>query len=192
VELHNFNPDSITEAAIFSTVYEVFLGIEPHWDLWLHLFHVEPYSLPSEARKVCHAVRSGGCTLKLCSDQAVLYIPATLNSSNKGWQSRWFHLRNDDGRLLKFTHRFVLGVEEKWRWGLLRDLQTHLKSPLEELQKLRDRGLTATRVVVAFHRRRVLPLANRRLHLDEMTLMPPWKVLGWPWTPSPPTNSSDG
>jgi hypothetical protein len=40
---------------------------------------------------------------------------------------------------------------------------------LEALRKLRDRGLTADGVVVAFHRRRVLPLADRRLHLDEIT-----------------------
>jgi hypothetical protein len=97
-----------------------------------------------------------------------MYIPATLTSSNKGWQSRWFYLRNDDGWLPEFTHRVVLGAE-KWGWGLPRDLQTHLKSLLEALQKLQDRGLTAARVVAAFHRRRVLPLDDRRLRLDEMT-----------------------
>ena len=30
VELHNFNPNSITQTAIFTTVYEGYLGIEPH------------------------------------------------------------------------------------------------------------------------------------------------------------------
>ena len=38
VELHNFNPNSIAQAAIFVTVYEGYLGIAPHWELWLHLF----------------------------------------------------------------------------------------------------------------------------------------------------------
>jgi hypothetical protein len=119
-------------------------------------------------RRVRHAVRAGGCTLQLRSDWATLYIPATLTSSNKGWQSRWFYLRNDDGRLPTFTHRVVLEAE-KWRWGLSREVQNHLKSLLEALRKLRDRALTAAGVVAAFHRRRVLPLANRRLRLDEMT-----------------------
>jgi hypothetical protein len=63
VELHNFNPNSIVQADIFSTVYKGFLGNEPHWDLWLHLFRAEPFSLPSEVRKVCHTIRAGGCTL---------------------------------------------------------------------------------------------------------------------------------
>jgi hypothetical protein len=56
---------------------------------------------------VHHAVRASGCTLLLRSDQAQLYIPATLTSSNKGWQNQWFYLHNDDGQLLAFTHRFV-------------------------------------------------------------------------------------
>ncbi|XP_066374913.1 uncharacterized protein [Miscanthus floridulus] len=38
VELHNFNPNSITLVAIFVAVYEWYLGIAPHWELWLHLF----------------------------------------------------------------------------------------------------------------------------------------------------------
>jgi hypothetical protein len=36
VELHNFNPNSIAQAAIFAAVCEGFLGINPHWDLWTH------------------------------------------------------------------------------------------------------------------------------------------------------------
>jgi hypothetical protein len=28
-------------------------------------------------------------------------------SSNKGWQRRWFYLRNDDGRLPSFSQRVV-------------------------------------------------------------------------------------
>jgi hypothetical protein len=38
VELHNLNPNSIAQAAIFAAVCEGFLGIYPHWDLWTHLF----------------------------------------------------------------------------------------------------------------------------------------------------------
>jgi hypothetical protein len=56
VELHNFNPNSIAQAAIFTTVCEGCLGIEPHWDLWLHLFRAEAFSLPSEVKRVCHAI----------------------------------------------------------------------------------------------------------------------------------------
>lgn len=44
-----------------------------------------------------------------------------------------------------------------------------LQPLLEALQELRDGGLTAAGVVAAIHRRRVLPLTERRLLLSKMT-----------------------
>jgi hypothetical protein len=110
VELHNFNPNSIAQAAIFVAVCEGFLGIEPQWDLWLHLFRAEPFSLSIDVRKVRHMVRVSDCTLLLRSDWVQLYIPATLTSSNKGWQGRWFYLCN--GRLPPYTQRVVFAAAE--------------------------------------------------------------------------------
>ena len=43
VELHNFGPNSISQAAVFIAVSEGYLGIEAHWDLWIHLFLGELY-----------------------------------------------------------------------------------------------------------------------------------------------------
>src|SRR5688572_32898184 len=85
VELHNFNPNSIAQAAIFAAVCEVFLGIDPHWDLWTHLFSAELFASTMEAKKVRMVVRAGGCTLQLRPGHAQLYIPTILVSSNKGW-----------------------------------------------------------------------------------------------------------
>jgi hypothetical protein len=52
-------------------------------------------------------VRAGGCTLLLRQSRASLYIPAILASSNKGWQRRWFYLRNDGELLPPFSQRVV-------------------------------------------------------------------------------------
>jgi hypothetical protein len=38
VELHNFAPNAISQAATFVDVDEGFLGIPMNWDLWVHLF----------------------------------------------------------------------------------------------------------------------------------------------------------
>jgi hypothetical protein len=65
VELHNFNPNSIAQAAIFAAVCEGFLGIDPHWDLWTHLFSAELFTSTTEAKKVCMAVRPDGYPLQL-------------------------------------------------------------------------------------------------------------------------------
>jgi hypothetical protein len=65
VELHNLSPNSISQAAIFATVCEGYLGIAPHWDLWTHLFSVELFASPTGERRVRMAVRAGGCILQL-------------------------------------------------------------------------------------------------------------------------------
>jgi hypothetical protein len=168
VELHNLNPNSIAQAAIFAAVCEGFLGIDPHWDLWTHLFSAELFAATTEAKKVRMAVRAGGCTLQMRSGRAQQYIPAILASSNKGWQNRWFYLRNDGGMLTSFSQRVVTAAGTNWRWGATREKQEKLQPILQALQKLRDAGLTAAGVVAAIHRRRVLPLAERRLQLAEM------------------------
>jgi hypothetical protein len=115
------------------------------------------------------AVRAGGCILQLRQGRAPQYIPAILASSNKGWQHRWFYLRNDDGRLPSFSQRVVTAAADNWRYGTLRDRQKNLQPLLKALEELRKRGLTAAGVVAAIHRRRVLPLTERRLPLWEMT-----------------------
>jgi hypothetical protein len=168
VELHNFNPNSITQAAIFVAVCEGFLGIDPHWDLWTHLFSAEFFVASTDVKKVRMAVRAGGCTLQLRSGRAQQYIPASLVSSNKGWQNRWFYLRNDDGMLPSFSQRVVTAAGDNWRWGATRENQEKIQPILHALQQLHTEGLTAAGVVPAIHRRRVLPLAERQLRLSEM------------------------
>jgi hypothetical protein len=170
VELHNLSPNSIAQAAIFAAVCEGFLGIDPHWDLWTHLFSAEPFALTTGERRVRMAVRAGGCILQLRQARAQQYIPAILVSSNKGWQRRWFYLRNDDGRLPSFSQRVVTAAGSNWCYGAPHDRQKNLQPLLVALQELRDGGLTAAGVVAAIHRRRVLPLTERRLLLLEMTL----------------------
>jgi hypothetical protein len=92
--------------------------------------------------------------------RAQQYIPAILVSSNKGWLRRWFYLWNDDGRLQSFSQRVVTAAGSNWRYGATREKQKNLQPLLEALQELRDGGLTATGVVAAIHRRRVLPLSG--------------------------------
>jgi hypothetical protein len=117
VELHNLSPNSISQAAIFASVCEGYLGIAPHWDLWTHLFSVKLFASLTGERRVRMAVRAGGCILQLRQAWALQYIPAILASSNKGWQRRWFYLRNDDGRLPSFSQRVVTAAADNWRYG---------------------------------------------------------------------------
>jgi hypothetical protein len=170
VELHNLSPNSISQAAIFVVVCEGYLGIAPHWDLWTHLFSVELFASPTGERRVRAVVWAGGCILQLRQSRASQYIPAILASSNKGWQRRWFYLRNDGEMLPPFSQRVVTVAADAWRYRTPHDSQKNLEPLLKALEALRKGGLTAAGVIAAIHRRRVLPLAERRLPLWEMTL----------------------
>jgi hypothetical protein len=75
VELHNFNPNSIVQVAIFVAVCEGFLGIDPHWDLWIHLFSAEFFAASTDMKKVRMAVQASSCTLQLRPGRALLRAP---------------------------------------------------------------------------------------------------------------------
>jgi hypothetical protein len=126
VELHNLSPNYIAQVAIFATVCKGFLGIDPHWDLWTHLFSAESFALAMGERRVRMAMGAGGCILQLRQARAQQYIPAILASSNKGWQRRWFYLQNDDGRLPSFSQRVVTTADTNWCYGAPRERQKNL------------------------------------------------------------------
>jgi hypothetical protein len=63
VELHHLAPNSISQAAIFVAVCEGYLGMERHWNLWLHLFRAEHFTKKAGKRGVRRVVHVGSCTL---------------------------------------------------------------------------------------------------------------------------------
>jgi hypothetical protein len=90
VELHNFTPNAISQAATFVGVCEGFLGIPVNWDLWVHLFRAELHTLATPEPKTRRAVRVGGMTIALRN---------MMTSNNTEWEQGWFYLRNDGAGL---------------------------------------------------------------------------------------------
>jgi hypothetical protein len=99
-----------------------------------------------------------------------------MPSLNRGWQNRWFYLRNDYDSLLDFTGMVVKECPEKWQWGAPVAEQKKLGPLLDGLATLRREGVTTATLVAAFHKRRVLPLAQRALFLYQM--MPEASLIG--------------
>jgi hypothetical protein len=60
--------------------------------------------------------------------------------------------------------------EDNWTYDVVEEEKPKLQSVLDALRRLRQRGLTTGMVATTFHHRRVLPLMQRRLRIDEMTL----------------------
>jgi hypothetical protein len=96
VELHNFAPNAISQAATFVGVCEGFLGIPVNWDLWIHLFRAELFTQLTLEERTRRAVRAGGMSLALRGQRKDDYIPCTMTTNNAGWEQGWFYLRNDE------------------------------------------------------------------------------------------------
>jgi hypothetical protein len=99
VELHNFTPNAISQAATFVGVCEGFLGIPVNWDLWVHLFRAELHTLATPELKIRRTVRTGGMTIALRNTCREFYILCTMTSNNAEWERGWFYLRNDGAGL---------------------------------------------------------------------------------------------
>ena len=42
-----------------------------------------------------------------------------MSTSNKGWHSQWFYIKNDAAAPLPtFTGRYILEALESWGWGV--------------------------------------------------------------------------
>jgi hypothetical protein len=79
LQLCNLNPNSIIHIAIFINLYEAYLGIAPHFDLFRYFFCLK--SRPNDMTpKVV-----GGAGFQLKQKHSAEYIFVHLKSSNKGW-----------------------------------------------------------------------------------------------------------
>jgi hypothetical protein len=65
VELHNFSPNATSQAATFVGVCKGFLGVPVSWDLWLHLFRGELFTLAAGGKGKRWPVCVGGLMLAL-------------------------------------------------------------------------------------------------------------------------------
>ena len=84
-DLHNLNPNSVMQAAVFATVCEGFLGVPAHWNLWLHLFKADMSAHNEGGER--RPLRAGSCTLQLRQSRSHQYIWSSMPTSNRGWQN---------------------------------------------------------------------------------------------------------
>jgi hypothetical protein len=115
VELHNFAPNAISQAATFAGACDGFLGIPVNCDLWVHLFRVELHTLATGEARVCRAVRVGGLTFASRDSRKELYPPCTMMSNNADWEKGWFYLHNDGAGLPPpYTGKVLMVKTDAW------------------------------------------------------------------------------
>jgi hypothetical protein len=107
VELHNFAPNAISQAATFVGVCEGFLGIPVNWDLWIHLFRAELHALPTSELRTRRAARAGGLLLVVRTQRKEEYIPCTMTTYNSDWEWGCLYLRNAEPGLPPYTGKVL-------------------------------------------------------------------------------------
>jgi hypothetical protein len=86
VHLHQLTPNLILHIACFITLFESFLGIDPHWVLWKFLYHLRPnVSLTKDPEL-------GGAVVSLCSESH--YLEFNMAVSVQGWRKKWFYIKD--------------------------------------------------------------------------------------------------
>jgi hypothetical protein len=170
VELHNFAPNAISQAATFVGICEGYLGIPVNWDLWVHLFRAELFTQPTTEQRTRRAVHAGGMSLALRTQYKDDYIPCTMTTNNAGWERGWFYLRNAEPGLPSYTGLVLREKPDSWSHEVSTvQHRRRLDSLLAALRSLAARGLTAATVLAFLHHRRIVPLMERPLCIFEMT-----------------------
>ena len=94
-----------------------------------------------------------------------------LSTSNKGWHSYWFYVKDDVAAPLPvFSGRIIEEVPRSWKWGVMDKDKKRIKDHLAALQFLKERGMKGSGIIDAYHTRRVAPLMSRALPLYLMGL----------------------
>ena len=92
-----------------------------------------------------------------------------LSTSNKGWHSHWFYIKDDIAAPLPaFSGCIIEEVPESWKWGVLDKDKKNIKDHLAALQILKERGVKGSGIIGAYHTRRVASLMRCALPLHMM------------------------
>ena len=94
------------------------MGIDPHFDLWRYLLAVN--LLKKRTGKQELSVPVGCAGIHLCNNRVNEYPSMRLSTSNKGWHSHWFYVKDDAAAPLPaFSGHIIEEVPELWKWGVL-------------------------------------------------------------------------
>ena len=93
IQLHHLTLNSFFHISIFVHLCEVFLGIESHFELFLHLFHLKPQ--PNSIRLDV----VGGAGIQLRQRMGKVYIPYKLSQKVVDWKPKWFYVENHGNSL---------------------------------------------------------------------------------------------
>jgi hypothetical protein len=138
IQLHHLNSNSILHIAIIVHLCDAFLGIEPYFDLFCHLFDLRAQPSADNIELV------GGAGLQLRQGMEKKYITYKFPFSLSGWKERWFYSGNHVPSLPKRTAG-VPNITGGWMKG--GHELSQVNELLTKIKVLRDEGVTRASVV---------------------------------------------
>jgi len=154
IELIHLNLNSILHISTFILLCEAYLGIEPHFALFRHLFQVT-------TRQRSGPVVVGGASIQLRHNRALKYIGLPLRDSLKGWHCRWFYVSNPNPALPAYIGRPPV-LEVSWNSFPSEEEMKDVRLLIVRLEavKIVDQ-LSGVAVVRDFIERRIQPIKER-------------------------------
>jgi len=80
VELQHLTPNGVQHIAVFVALCEGFLGISPHFDMWLYFFAVNLLKKREKRQEL--SVPVGCASIHLCNNRVNKYLSMHLSTSN--------------------------------------------------------------------------------------------------------------
>ncbi|KAM0840479.1 hypothetical protein ACQ4PT_059654 [Festuca glaucescens] len=165
IQLWQLTPNSILRLAIFITVCEAYLGIDPHWGLWRKIFFVKRHS----GGEGPHVVGGLGFVVR----KEVNYFNFPMRESVQGWRSKWFYLRDSPAsghrsNLPPFEDVLEAVPKKSWKNALTAEENAVADKLYEKTLDLKSAGgqtMCGTEVAALFLKRRVQPVMSRRHQL---------------------------
>jgi hypothetical protein len=164
IELHHLNQNGIQHQASFVVLCEGYLGISPHFDLCRHFFAINLLKVKWKDGEL-DRFQPRGCTgIHLRNNWVKEYMTLNLVSSNKGWHSLWFYLKDSPvPPLPAFSCHGIFEAPAEWKDDVptvdLEKIDHHLAT----INFLKASGPKGVRVIRAYYWRSLTHIFNCQL-----------------------------
>ena len=146
----NLHPNAILHIVVFIHFCETYLGILPHFNLFRHLFWLKKKG--GGGSKMV-----SGVYLQLREGMVGEYITLLLNTSLKGWNARWFYMKQSHPAIRCNIDQ----VLENLRSWSEKATSANLDQVKELLELMRGMKVNGVVVAVSFIVRRIQPYKER-------------------------------
>jgi len=154
IQAHHLSLNSYLHIAIFIHFCEAFIGIEPHFALFLAFFRLKSILKGKDSKYL------GGAGLQFKQGMQNLYVPYELKDTYKNWEREWFTVADPEPSLPPRKAEYPVS-SHCWSQGKAEMGEDEVEVLQTIVADLREAGLTGARVFMDFLQKKIQPLQVR-------------------------------